>query len=246
MRPPGDWPARTTYAAGALPDLRYEGRSRQMNVTIIRGLLAVALSAMLMLGLAATASAHEHREVGDYELTVGFTGEPALVNEPNGLDLRVQKGHGDDGTPVEGLQETLKAEISFAGETKELELRARFGQPGAYTADIFPTAEGAYTFHIFGTIEGTDVDETVTSGPETFAEVESTDAIAFPSTTGADSGANAVSDAQDSADSAQTLATAAIIVGVLGLIAGLGGAIMAMNARKTNRTAGTVTPETGD
>src|SRR5688572_10238725 len=109
-----------------------------MNTTIVRRLLAVSLSVMLLLGLAAAASAHERREVGDYELAVGFTGEPALVNEPNGLDLRVQLGHGDDGTPVEGLQDTLDAEISFAGETKELELRARFGQPGAYTSDIIP------------------------------------------------------------------------------------------------------------
>jgi hypothetical protein len=218
-----------------------------MNMTIMRGLLAVSLSVVLMLGLAATASAHEHREVGDYEFTVGFTGEPALVNEPNGLDLRVQLGHGDDGTPVEGLQETLQAEISFAGETKELELRARFGQPGAYTADIFPTAEGAYTFHIFGTIEGTDVDETFTSGPDTFAEVESTDAIAFPATaSGADSGDNAASDAQDTADSAKTLAIVGIIAGVLGLVAGGVGAMMAMNARNTRQTTGTVTPESGD
>jgi hypothetical protein len=218
-----------------------------MNATIIRSLLAVSLSAMLMLGLAATASAHDHIEVGDYELTVGFTGEPALVNEPNGLDLRVQLGHGDTGTPVEGLQETLKAEVSYAGETKELELRARFGQPGAYTADIFPTEAGAYTFHIFGTIEGTDVDETVTSGPETFSEVESTDAIAFPATaSGADSGNNAASDAQDTADSAKTLAIVGIVAGVLGLVAGAAGAMMAMNARNARQTTGTVTPETGD
>jgi len=203
---------------------------------------------MLLLGLAATASAHEHREVGDYELTVGFTGEPALVNEPNGLDLRVQLGHGDDGTPVEGLQDTLDAEISFAGETKELELRARFGQPGAYTSDIIPTAEGAYTFRIVGTIEGMEIDETFTSGPETFAEVQSTDEIAFPAVeTGADDGSSsAVSEAQDTADSARTLAIIGIIVGVLGLAAGAAGVMMALNARSAQTTTGTATREAGD
>lgn len=111
-------PARATHAIGGQPDMHSEGRSIQMNAAIIRWLLAVSLSVVLILGLAATASAHEHREVGDYELTVGFTGEPALINEPNGLDLRVQLGHGDDGTPVEGLQETLQAEISYAGERR--------------------------------------------------------------------------------------------------------------------------------
>ncbi len=209
-----------------------------MNATITRSLLAVALSVMLLLGLAATASAHEHREVGEYEFTVGFSVEPALVNEPNGLSLDVQLGHGDDGTPVEGLQETLDAEITFAGETQDLELRASFGEPGSYTADVFPTAEGAYTFRIFGTIEGEDIDESFTSGPETFSEVESISAIAFPPVeTGEEGdGSSAVSEAQDTADSAQTLAIIGIVAGLVGLAAGVTGAMMAKNARSARTT----------
>jgi hypothetical protein len=212
-----------------------------MHVTIFRRLISVSIAAILLLALAMTASAHEHREVGDYEFTVGFTGEPALVGEPNGLDLRVQLGHGDDGTPVEGLQESLQAEITFGGETRELPLRARFGMPGAYTSDIIPTAEGAYTFRIFGTIEGMDVDESFTSGPDTFAEVESTDEISFPAVAAAneDSSANnAVSDAQDTADSARTLAIVGIIAGILGLAAGAAGVMMAMNARNARTGTG--------
>ena len=53
-------------------------------------LLAMALAAgASMLGAAASVSAHEHRAVGNYELTVGFLNEPALLNEPNGLSLDV-------------------------------------------------------------------------------------------------------------------------------------------------------------
>ncbi len=220
-----------------------------MYTSITRRLLAVAISAVLLLGLAATASAHEHREVGDYELTVGFTGEPALVGEPNGLSLAVQLGHGDDGTPVEGLQETLEAEVMFAGETKPLELRASFGQPGSYVADLLPTAEGAYTFHIFGTIEDLEVDETFTSGPDTFSEVESTDTIAFPAVTAAngDSGeSSAVTEAQDTADSARTLAIIGIVAGVLGLAAGAAGIMMALNARNARATTDTAARPAGD
>jgi hypothetical protein len=211
-----------------------------MHATIFRRLIAVSVAAILLLGLAATASAHEHREVGDYEFTVGFNVEPALINEPNALSLDVQLGHGDDGTPVEGLQETLEAEVIFGGETKDLELRARFGQPGAYTADIIPTQEGAYSFRIFGTIEGTEIDETFTGGPDTFSEVASTESIAFPATAAEadDSANNAVSDAQDTADSARTLAIVGIIAGVLGLAAGAAGIMMAMNARKAPTSSG--------
>jgi hypothetical protein len=220
-----------------------------MNTSITRRLIAVAISAVLLLGLAATASAHEHREVGDYEFTVGFTGEPALVGEPNGLSLDVQLGHGDDGTPVEGLQETLDAEVMFAGETKPLELRARFGQPGSYVADLLPTAEGTYSFRIFGTIEGADIDETFTGGPDTFSEVESTESIAFPAVAAADEDSgesSAVSEAQDTADSARTLAIIGIIAGVLGLAAGAAGVMMAMNARNTRATTDTAARQAGD
>ncbi len=218
-----------------------------MNTTIIRRLFAVSLATTLLLVLATSASAHEHREVGEYEFTVGFMSEPALVNEPNGLSLAVQLGHGDDGTPVEGLHETLEAEITYAGETQPLELRARFGQPGSYTADVFPTAEGTYTFRIFGTIEGMEIDESFTGGPDTFSEVESTNAIAFPaSESGLDEGgSSAVTEAQDAADSAQTLAIIGIIAGVLGLAAGAAGVMMAMNAR-TSRTTSQPVREVGD
>jgi len=208
-----------------------------MNGTNTRRLVAVAVALVMLLGLAMTASAHEHREVGDYEFTVGFIGEPALVGEPNGLDLRVQLGHGDDGTPVEGLQDSLQAEIIYGGETKELEIRARFGQPGAYTADIIPTTEGAYSFRIFGTIEGTEIDETFTAGPNTFSEVGSTDDISFPSITAADEDSaenSAITDAKDAADSARTLAIVGIIAGVLGLAVGAAGVMMAMNARSSS------------
>ncbi|MEX2314122.1 MAG: hypothetical protein WD628_00290, partial [Thermomicrobiales bacterium] len=205
------------------------------------------LAFVLLIALAMTASAHEHREVGDYELTVGFSVEPALINEPNGLSLAVQVGTEDDGPPVEGLQETLEAEVTYAGETKPLELRARFGQPGSYIADVFPTAEGAYTFRIFGTIEGMEIDESFTSGPETFSEVESTDEIAFPAGAAGDDSGAAVTEAQDAADSARTLAIIGITLSVISLAAVAGGVIGVMKAARAGRAStGPVTRQADD
>jgi hypothetical protein len=220
-----------------------------MNATTFRRLLAGSLAFVLLIALAMTASAHEHREVGDYELTVGFSVEPALINEPNGLSLAVQVGTEDDGPPVEGLQETLEAEVTYAGETKPLELRARFGQPGSYIADIFPTAEGAYTFRIFGTIEGMEIDESFTSGPETFSEVESTGDIAFPAAATDDGGDAdaAVAEAQDAADSARTLAIIGITLSVISLAAVAGGVIGVMKAARAGRaSSGPVTRQADD
>lgn len=207
-----------------------------------RRILAAGMIALMTLALgAAVASAHEHREVGEYELTVGFWTEPAIADEPNGLSLDVQLGHGDEGTPVEGLEETLQAEVLFGGETRPLELRAAFGTPGRYRSDFIPSEPGTYSFRIYGSIEGMELDETFTGGPDTFSEVESKDALNFPAV--ADSGAEtvaAVEDAQDTADSARTLAIIGIVVGVLGLLLGAGGLVMARNARGSTARAAAV------
>ncbi|MBI3953814.1 MAG: hypothetical protein HY330_04815 [Chloroflexi bacterium] len=40
---------------------------------------------------AAPAAAHERRAVGQYTFVVGFTGEPAFVEDKNGVDLRVTR-----------------------------------------------------------------------------------------------------------------------------------------------------------
>ena len=221
-------------------------QTRMPSRHALRLLLASVLVVMLLAATAPTADAHEHREVGEYSLEVGFIEEPALVNQPNGLFLSVTthtgeesdataeagEEEGEEGTPVEGLEETLQAEIIYAAETKALELRPIFDTPGAYTADVFPTATGAYTFRIFGTIEGMEVDESFTSGPETFSEIEAVDDIAFPAVASeGESTSGATADAQDAADSTRTLAIAGIIVGLLGLAAGGAGLMMAMNAR---------------
>ena len=160
--------------------------------------VARATGAALLVGfLPAAVAAHEVREVagGQYELVVGFLEEPAFAGEQNGLDLRVSRPvaaspaagitEEAEGSPVEGLSDTLQAEVIYGEETMELELEPRFGEPGAYRAVFFPTAEGDYTFHIFGDIEGTAIDERFTSGPETFSPVESSEPLQFPKGDGA-------------------------------------------------------------
>lgn len=122
------------------------------------------------------ASAHEEREVGDDTFEVGFLDEPVYSGQKSGVDLQVSLG----GEPVEGLEETLQAEVTFEGQTRDLEISPRFGLPGAYRSVFFPTAAGPYTFHIFGEIDGEAIDETFTSGPETFSEVADVAGGQFP------------------------------------------------------------------
>jgi hypothetical protein len=205
----------------------------------LRRILVLFMVGVLAVMTGAVASAHEHREVGEYGITVGFLNEPALVDEPNGLSLRVETH--EDEAPVEGLAGSLQAEVRHGGETKQLELRAAFGDPGLYVSDFIPTATGAYTFHITGEIEGMPIDEEFTSGPETFSEVESKESLAFPAVTAAGGAGSAVDDAQDTADSARTLAIAGLVVGVLGLAAGATGLLAATRARSARAAEGRVT-----
>ena len=103
-------------------------------------------------------------------------------------------------------------------QTRDLEISAVFGQPGAYRSVFFPTAAGPYTFRITGTLDGEPIDESFTSGPDTFSEVRDVTAgqfpVAFPAT------ADIVRDAEAGA-AAATTATIALVLGGAGLVAGL-------------------------
>jgi hypothetical protein len=201
-------------------------------------LFAAALAAAVLvtvgvIGSTGTASAHEHRAVGNYEFVVGWTGEPAIANEPNALDLRIhffengvpeeseEEGeHADEGVPVLDAHETLKAEIIAGGgaETRELELEPAFGEEGAYEGLVIPSQSGDYTFHIFGDIDGFEIDETFTSGADTFSVVEDPAELKFPSVSGTDgngSSTDSSSGGDDNGDTALVIAIIAIAAAVV-------------------------------
>jgi len=130
-------------------------------------MIALAL-AVVALAMPATSLAHETRTVAtDYDVVIGFIEEPAIQNDTNGIWLEVTKG----GEPVEGLADTLKAQVIYGDQTREATLTPAFGEKGVYTSVFIPTEPGDYTFRIYGTIDDVDVDETFTSSPEGFDSV---------------------------------------------------------------------------
>ena len=153
--------------------------------------LAAAVAAVLSLTVGGV-FAHEGREVGDYNINIGWINEPAYEGFMNGVEIRVTKvvessgGHhgeaastskgdtGDgmamanhhDGAPaVEGLENTLQVEVVYVptGAARVVNLLADVYEPGRYTADLLPTTPGVYEFRVFGAIEGMQVDETFAS-----------------------------------------------------------------------------------
>jgi hypothetical protein len=185
-----------------------------------RLLATVAAAAVVVSSFLAStniALGHERRNVGPYTFVVGWINEPAYVSFMNSLDLTVSETSG--GKAVEGLDKTLKADVTYGGLTtpQPLTIAARFGQPGKYSGYVLPTKVGEYTFHITGTIGTMNIDEKFQSGPGRFGSIESTDPLQYPQ--------KVVSNADLAArlDQLQTLVIVGIVLGGLALLASAAG-----------------------
>lgn len=224
--------------------------SRSMRLLVTGGLMLT----MFVL-LAGPAAAHEEREVGPFALVVGFGEEPAYAGQPNSVELLLSEG----GNPVTDLGDTLTVSVGFGDQSKDLSVEpffevGEFGTPGDYRAWFIPTRAGQYSFHFTGTIRGTKIDETFTSGPKTFGDVENPTDAEFPvqdptngelseridreiprleaSITDVKTSIDrSVESAVDDVSSVRTLALVGVALGALGLIAAI--AAIAMTRRSS-------------
>jgi hypothetical protein len=188
-----------------------------------RVLAAMAALAVVVSSFALNANValgHERRTVGQYTFVVGWINEPSYVNLLNSLDLTVTETNG--AKPVEGLDKTLKADLTYGGssQAQPLTITARFGAPGKYNGWVMPTKVGDYTFHITGTVGTMNVDEKFESGPNRFGSIESTDPLQYPTKLVSNN------DLAARLDQLQTLVIAGIAVGVIALLVSIGGLAM--------------------
>ena len=190
--------------------------------------------------LSQTVFAHEEvKTVGAYKLAVGWMTEPVLEGQMNGIDLQVTNVNSQK--PIEGLQDTLKLEITHVdtATVKVFDIEAT-ENPGQYSKALLITSPGEYRFRFFGKIESLAVNETFT----TLEGVETADEIQFPiqlasqrELDGAARGAQTASaqasiqakNAADDAKTARTFAVAGMALGAVGLASSL---IILMASRK--------------
>jgi hypothetical protein len=219
----------------------YEERGSTMRASnLARAFAATAVLATVLAG--PTALAHEVVGQGDLELVVGFGTEPAYSGQPNSVQVIVTH----DGHPVKPSELSLDVEVSFGDETTSMALEPHFGpgfgEQGDYRAWFVPAQPGDYTFHIIGQVEGEEVDESVTSGPDTFSPVRDLAGAAFPAITAPSNDELATrieseatrtdeveltaSAAADDASSAQTTGIVGIVVGAVGILVGIGALVM--------------------
>jgi hypothetical protein len=206
-----------------------------MKRTSVSVCVALLAATALLLVAGGSALAHGQTQVADYELEIGFHNEPAYQGEPNGLDLFVTNTK--TGEKVNGLEETLQAEIIYGSSKKEVTLEPQDELDGAYTASVLPTATGDYTWHIWGTIEDTPVDVSMTSSPDTFGSVEPKSALAFPAAE------PSAAELQAQATAAAQTARMALVAGLVGVVLGAGGLIVGFLGLRTARTGNVSQPD---
>ena len=158
-----------------------------MNVRLRSAQLAGIAAASVLLSVlsAPVAAAHGHTAAGGFNFVIGWAGEPALVGQPNAVQLFV---YDQDEKPITDIPaDAISVVASTAGQdSSSLSLAPAFdvaegvGTPGAYSADIIPTAPGDYTFHFTGTIQGKAIDVSMASGAETFNGVVAPADLEFP------------------------------------------------------------------
>jgi hypothetical protein len=150
-------------------------------------LIAGASAGTLLLSLlsAPIVAAHGHTAASGFNFVIGWAGEPALVGQPNAVQLFV---YDQDEKPITDISaDAISVVVTTAGQDSSslsvsaaFDVEEGFGTPGEYSAQIIPTAPGDYTFHFTGTIHDKAIDVSMTSGAETFDEVVAPADLEFP------------------------------------------------------------------
>jgi hypothetical protein len=167
------------------------------------------------------AFAHERRSLagGKYDVVVGWDSEPAYVNQRNAAGIRISKAGTNPAEPVTGAEKTLKVQLRQGAQMRTFDLRAVFGQPGYYVADIVPTRAGDYVWTFGGSIGSDPVNETFDSADGKFDAVAAGSDVQFPvAAPDPEQVTVQLQATQAAAQTAQTFAYAGVGLGVLGCL----------------------------
>ncbi len=128
------------------------------------------------------AYAHQIDSIGEYRIQIGWMQEPAISEEPNGIELYVspldpalapEDQEFENG--ISGLADDLKVQLILKGKTITLPLSADHNTPGKYFALVEPTLPGFYQVNILGTIGETQASKSLHA-----PRVENKEYLQFP------------------------------------------------------------------
>jgi hypothetical protein len=192
----------------------------------VRRLPAFATIAVVLavLVVPSSALAHERRTIGagKYDVVVGWDAEPAYVNQRNSAGIRISKAATNPAEPVTGAENTLNVQIRQGAQARLFQLRAVFGQPGYYVADIVPTRAGDYVWTFTGSIGADQINEAFDSADGKFDAVAAGSEIQFPvAAPDPEQVTLQLQAANAAAQRAELVAYASAVLAVLGCLAAL-------------------------
>ena len=110
-------------------------------------LLAGAVAGLLLLSVAPIVAAHGHTAASGFNFVIGWSGEPALVGQPNAVELFVYDAEEKPITDISA--DAISVVVTTAGQDSSsfslspaFDIEEGFGTPGEYAANIIPTAPG--------------------------------------------------------------------------------------------------------
>ena len=214
------------------------------RVTALMLVAGTIVSASVL--LASPASAHEARTVNGYHWLVGFGNEPTYAGFQNYVVLFLND---PSGAPVLNIGDKLHVTVETGSASRRFALEPSFdpdsglGTKGEFDAFFIPTTPGPYTFHFTGNLGG-PVNQSFTSGPETFSTVDDPTSVQFPVTVPSNLELSqkidreiprltaSITSASSKASDSSSTATTALIVGALGVVIGLVGVGFGIKANR--------------
>jgi hypothetical protein len=155
----------------------YQNSNRKRNLLTASSIVAAVILVMSLNSHIALAHQRALFNIGgkDYLLAIGSQNEPVFIDDKSGVDFFAytpdpkdpMNSRANGTTHVEGLDKTLKVEVSAGPKKKAYDLEPAFNDPGHYNAAFYPTVQTTYQYKIFGTINNTPVSLafTCTTGP---------------------------------------------------------------------------------
>jgi hypothetical protein len=125
-------------------------------------LILALLVAGTTLARVSPAGAQPVRTVGPYTVAVWFASTPVYPEEGNALYIQVTRA---DGTPVLGLEQTLRLRVGLPNQaTETMPLSPERDRPGVYRVDLLLPRAAPYSMALLGRIEDTTVHELFVTG----------------------------------------------------------------------------------
>jgi hypothetical protein len=140
--------------------------------------------------------AHEEMVFGDIKVVAGWTNEPPLVNQLNGIVLAISQV--SNGQPVNNALAQLDVSLQKGADSMPLNFQPS-EEAGSYTATILPSQIGQYAVVMQGTVAGQAV-----NGQIQVEDAEDTARFTFPPVAStSSSGSSSSTNSNSSSSSAQ-------------------------------------------